>query len=92
MDALSFYFTFFSFSADENRLKRGFSMNCSTILSLVLSLVQLGHCYPTTQNFSAQNTDQSYTTIQRVKRGWVWEPLFVTEEQTSTMPTYVGQV
>ncbi|XP_015710684.1 cadherin-19 isoform X1 [Coturnix japonica] len=67
-------------------------MNCSTILSLVLSLVQLGHCYPTTQNFSAQNTDQSYTTIQRVKRGWVWEPLFVTEEQTSTMPTYVGQL
>mgnify|MGYP001854910815 FL=1 len=67
-------------------------MNCSTFLSLVLALVQLQLCSPTTQIFSAQKTDQSYTTIRRVKRGWVWEPLFVTEEETSTMPMYVGQV
>ncbi|XP_042695902.1 cadherin-19 isoform X3 [Centrocercus urophasianus] len=78
--------------SDKNCLKRDLSMNCSTFPSLVLALVLLQFCSPTTQNFRAQNTDQSYTVIQRVKRDWIWEPLFVTEEETSTMPMYVGQL
>nr|XP_005026368.3 cadherin-19 isoform X1 [Anas platyrhynchos]XP_012961299.3 cadherin-19 isoform X1 [Anas platyrhynchos]XP_012961301.3 cadherin-19 isoform X1 [Anas platyrhynchos]XP_021132517.3 cadherin-19 isoform X1 [Anas platyrhynchos]XP_021132518.3 cadherin-19 isoform X1 [Anas platyrhynchos]XP_038031085.1 cadherin-19 isoform X1 [Anas platyrhynchos] len=67
-------------------------MNCSTLLCLMLTVVQLWLCSPTTQKYSAQNTDQSFTTVRRVKRGWIWEPLFVTEEQTSRMPVYVGQL
>ncbi|NWU69026.1 CAD19 protein, partial [Pterocles burchelli] len=67
-------------------------MNCSAFLSLMLMLVQLWPCSLSTQNFSAQNTDQSLTAVQRVKRSWVWEPLFATEEQTSMVPVYVGQI
>ncbi|XP_065608005.1 cadherin-19 isoform X1 [Cyrtonyx montezumae] len=67
-------------------------MNCSTYLSLVLALVQLQPCSPTMQNYSAQKTDKSFRTIPRLKRDWVWEPLFVTEEETSMMPMYVGQL
>ncbi|XP_075272649.1 cadherin-19 isoform X2 [Opisthocomus hoazin] len=67
-------------------------MNCSTLLSLVLMLVQLWPCSPSTQNHSSQNTDRSFTAVRRVKRGWVWEPLFATEEQTSILPVYVGQL
>ncbi|XP_040405746.1 cadherin-19 isoform X6 [Cygnus olor] len=67
-------------------------MNCSTLLCLMLTVVQLWLCSPTTHNHSAQNTDQSFTTVRRVKRAWIWEPLFVTEEQTSRMPVYVGQL
>ncbi|XP_035173876.1 cadherin-19 isoform X3 [Oxyura jamaicensis] len=67
-------------------------MNCSTLLCLLLTVVQLWLFSPSTQNHSAQNTNQSYTTVRRVKRGWIWEPLFVTEEQTSRMPVYVGQL
>ncbi|XP_071593180.1 cadherin-19 isoform X1 [Heliangelus exortis] len=67
-------------------------MNCSALVSLVLILVQLWPCSPSTQNCGAQNTDQSFKALQRVKRGWVWEPLFATEEQTSEVPVYIGQM
>ncbi|XP_026698754.1 cadherin-19 isoform X1 [Athene cunicularia] len=67
-------------------------MNCSALLSLMLMLVQLWPCSPNMQNHSTQNTDQSFTAVHRVKRGWVWEPLFATEEQTSMVPVYVGQL
>ncbi|NXC39473.1 CAD19 protein, partial [Penelope pileata] len=67
-------------------------MNCSTLLYLMLAVVQLWPCSPVTQNYSVQNIDLSFTKVRRVKRGWVWEPLFVTEEQTSRMPMYVGQL
>ncbi|KFO71986.1 Cadherin-19 [Cuculus canorus] len=67
-------------------------MNCSTFLLLVLMLVQLRPCCLRVQNHSAQNTDQPFTAVRRVKRGWVWEPLFVTEEQIPVVPAYVGQL
>ncbi|XP_061850629.1 cadherin-19 [Colius striatus] len=67
-------------------------MNCSTLLSLTLMLVQLSPCSPSTQNCSTQKTDQSLIAVRRMKRGWVWEPLFATEEQTSVVPLYIGQV
>ncbi|NXG42232.1 CAD19 protein, partial [Psilopogon haemacephalus] len=67
-------------------------MNCSTWLSLILVVVQLWPCSTSTQNDSIQNTDWTSTAVQRVKRSWVWEPLSVTEEQTSTVPVYVGQL
>ncbi|NXJ65066.1 CAD19 protein, partial [Rostratula benghalensis] len=67
-------------------------MNFSALLSLVLMLVQLWPCSLITQNCSTQNSYQAFTAVRRVKRGWVWEPLFATEEQTSMVPVYVGQL
>lgn len=67
-------------------------MNWSALLSLMLTVVQSWPCSPSTQNCGTQNTDQSFTAVRRVKRAWVWEPLFATEEQTSVVPVYVGQV
>ncbi|KAM7036958.1 cadherin-19 [Passerculus sandwichensis] len=67
-------------------------MNSSVLLRLVVMLVQLWPCSPSTQNSSAQNTAQSFTPARRVKRGWLWEPLFATEEQISPEPVYIGQV
>ncbi|KAF2985304.1 hypothetical protein EK904_007619 [Melospiza melodia maxima] len=67
-------------------------MNSSVLLRLMVMLVQLWPCSPSTQNSSAQNTAQSFTPARRVKRGWLWEPLFATEEQISPEPVYIGQV
>ncbi|NXH23303.1 CAD19 protein, partial [Bucco capensis] len=67
-------------------------MNCFTLLSLMLVLVQPWPCSSSTQTRSAQKTDESFRAVGRVKRGWVWEPLFVTEEQNLTVPLYVGQL
>ncbi|NXR46200.1 CAD19 protein, partial [Hippolais icterina] len=67
-------------------------MNSSALLCLMVTLVQLWPCSPSTQNSSTQNTIQSFAAIRRVKRGWLWEPLFATEEQTSLHPVYIGQL
>ncbi|XP_068860468.1 cadherin-19 isoform X2 [Aphelocoma coerulescens] len=67
-------------------------MNFSAFLRLMVILVQLWPCSLSVRNSSAQNTDQSFTTVRRVKRGWLWEPFFVTEEQISLDPVYIGQL
>ncbi|NXF73052.1 CAD19 protein, partial [Sclerurus mexicanus] len=67
-------------------------MNSSALLPLMVMLVQLWPCSPTMEKHSAQNTDWSFTVVQRVKRGWLWEPFFATEEQISPVPVYVGQL
>ncbi|XP_023777146.1 cadherin-19 isoform X2 [Cyanistes caeruleus] len=67
-------------------------MNSSVLLCLMVMLVQLWPCSPSMQNSSAQNTVQPFTAARRVKRGWLWEPLFATEEQISPDPVYVGQL
>uniref|UniRef100_A0A674GDH6 Cadherin 19 n=1 Tax=Taeniopygia guttata TaxID=59729 RepID=A0A674GDH6_TAEGU len=67
-------------------------MNSSVLLCLMVMLVQLWPCSLSTQNSSAQNTVQSFTPVRRVKRSWLWEPLFVTEEQISPDPVYIGQL
>ncbi|NWW66036.1 CAD19 protein, partial [Ifrita kowaldi] len=67
-------------------------MNFYAFLHLMVILVQLWPCSLSLQNSSAQNTVQSSTAVRRVKRGWLWEPLFVTEEQISLEPLYIGQL
>uniref|UniRef100_A0A8C5TFJ8 Cadherin 19 n=1 Tax=Malurus cyaneus samueli TaxID=2593467 RepID=A0A8C5TFJ8_9PASS len=67
-------------------------MNFSAWLHLMVMLVQLWPCSPSTLNSSIQNTVQSFTAARRVKRTWLWEPLFVTEEQISLDIAYVGQL
>ncbi|NXY30600.1 CAD19 protein, partial [Pomatorhinus ruficollis] len=67
-------------------------MNSSVLLCLMVMLVQLCPCSPSTQNSRAQDTVQSFTGARRVKRGWLWEPLFATEEQISPHPVYIGQL
>uniref|UniRef100_A0A8C5NG22 Cadherin-22 n=1 Tax=Gouania willdenowi TaxID=441366 RepID=A0A8C5NG22_GOUWI len=36
--------------------------------------------------------DQGPSSIERVKRGWVWNQFFVVEEYTGTEPLYVGKI
>ncbi|NXI13073.1 CAD19 protein, partial [Irena cyanogastra] len=67
-------------------------MNSSLLLYLLLMLVQLWPCSPSTQNSSIQNMIQSFIPVRRVKRGWLWEPLFATEEQISPNPVCIGQL
>ncbi|XP_062426060.1 cadherin-19 isoform X3 [Rhea pennata] len=67
-------------------------MNYYTLLSFLLTLVQLWPCSPSLQKQSTSSTDQSFAAVRRVKRGWLWEPLFATEEQTPRTPLYVGQL
>uniref|UniRef100_A0A8C3TMQ7 Cadherin 19 n=1 Tax=Catharus ustulatus TaxID=91951 RepID=A0A8C3TMQ7_CATUS len=67
-------------------------MNSSVLLHLMVMLVQLWPYSPSTQSSSAQNTVQSFTAVRRVKRGWLWEPLFATEEQITPNPMYIGQL
>ncbi|NXD29684.1 CAD19 protein, partial [Spelaeornis formosus] len=67
-------------------------MNSSVLLCLMMMVVQLWPCSPSMQNSSVQNTAQSFTPFRRVKRSWLWEPFFVTEEQITLDPVYIGQV
>ncbi|NWU82849.1 CAD19 protein, partial [Onychorhynchus coronatus] len=67
-------------------------MNFFALLPLMMMLVQLWPYSLSTQNHSAQNTDLSFLAVRRVKRGWLWEPLFATEEQISLDPVYIGQL
>ncbi|NWU11627.1 CAD19 protein, partial [Cephalopterus ornatus] len=67
-------------------------MYFSALLPLMVMLVQLWPYSLGTQNLSAQNTDLSFMAVRRVKRGWLWEPLFVTEEQVSLDSVYIGQL
>ncbi|XP_027751035.1 cadherin-19 isoform X1 [Empidonax traillii] len=67
-------------------------MNFSALLPLMVMLVQLWPYSLSMQNHSAQNTDLSFMAVRRVKRDWLWEPLFATEEQISLSPIYIGQL
>lgn len=67
-------------------------MNSSALLCLMVLLVQLWPCSGSMQNSRAQDTVQSFAAVRREKRGWLWEPFFVTEEQISPHPVYIGQV
>lgn len=39
-----------------------------------------------------QEQEQGPSSLERVKRGWVWNQFFVVEEYTGTEPLYVGKV
>lgn len=39
-----------------------------------------------------ERQDQGPSSLERVKRGWVWNQFFVVEEYTGTEPLYVGKV
>ncbi|NXK30658.1 CAD19 protein, partial [Piprites chloris] len=67
-------------------------MNFSALLPLMVTLVQLWPYSLSTQNCSAPNTDLSFMAVRRVKRGWLWEPLFATEEQITLSRVYIGQL
>lgn len=36
--------------------------------------------------------EEGASSLERVKRGWVWNQFFVVEEYTGTEPLYVGKV
>lgn len=39
-----------------------------------------------------RDQEQGPSSLERVKRGWVWNQFFVVEEYTGTEPLYVGKV
>ncbi|XP_075880949.1 cadherin-22 [Nelusetta ayraudi] len=39
-----------------------------------------------------ETQDQGPSSLERVKRGWVWNQFFVVEEYTGTEPLYVGKI
>lgn len=43
-------------------------------------------------NSGGRKEDQGPSSLERVKRGWVWNQFFVVEEYTGTEPLYVGKV
>lgn len=61
----------------------------------LLSYCSLGWCEVTRTNGSASGRsrqEEEPMSLERVKRGWVWNQFFVVEEYTGTEPLYVGKV
>uniref|UniRef100_A0A8C5I0Y2 Cadherin-22 n=1 Tax=Gouania willdenowi TaxID=441366 RepID=A0A8C5I0Y2_GOUWI len=55
-----------------------------------LKVLSASRTNSTTSQRSKQ--DQGPSSIERVKRGWVWNQFFVVEEYTGTEPLYVGKI
>lgn len=64
--------------------------NMRNIFTWFSILVELSILWPCVINTPTQETKLAHHV--RVKRGWSWEPLYVTEEQEVKKPMYVGQV
>ncbi|XP_040288946.1 cadherin-19-like [Bufo bufo] len=63
--------------------------NISTWLSILAELFIL---WPCMNLLNIPNQEMKPANLVRVKRGWSWEPLYVTEEQEVKKPMYVGQL
>ncbi|KAM3927723.1 cadherin-19-like [Leptodactylus fuscus] len=66
--------------------------NISTWLSVLLELSAIWPCVISMNLLSFTTQEMKLTNHVRVKRGWSWEPLYVTEEQEVKKPMYVGQL
>uniref|UniRef100_A0A8C5I2S1 Cadherin-22 n=1 Tax=Gouania willdenowi TaxID=441366 RepID=A0A8C5I2S1_GOUWI len=63
--------------------------------TLTLTLFTLAWCEASRTNSTTSQRskqDQGPSSIERVKRGWVWNQFFVVEEYTGTEPLYVGKI
>lgn len=61
----------------------------------LLSFCSFGSCEASRTSSSTsggRREDQGPSSLERVKRGWVWNQFFVVEEYTGTEPLYVGKV
>uniref|UniRef100_H3A7Y8 Cadherin 19 n=1 Tax=Latimeria chalumnae TaxID=7897 RepID=H3A7Y8_LATCH len=75
------------------------NMNCYALMSVVIGMAMIAHCLssPARPKCNLQRKKHSIpekhiVSHRRVKRGWVWNQLFVLEEQIGTEPVYVGQI
>lgn len=61
----------------------------------LLSFYSFGYCEDLRTRSSTsggRKEDHGPSSLERVKRGWVWNQFFVVEEYTGTEPLYVGKV
>lgn len=61
----------------------------------LLSCCSIGWCEASRTSSSTSagsKQEQGPSSLERVKRGWVWNQFFVVEEYTGTEPLYVGKV
>lgn len=61
----------------------------------LLSVCRFGYCEAsrtTSPTSGGRKEDHGPSSLERVKRGWVWNQFFVVEEYTGTEPLYVGKV
>lgn len=69
---------------------------CTLIAALgLLSCYSFGRCEASRTSSSTSGgskSGQGPSSLERVKRGWVWNQFFVVEEYTGTEPLYVGKV
>lgn len=67
------------------------------VLTVALGILQCcgwlsGQTLRTSVGMNGDGPEQSPMSLERVKRGWVWNQFFVVEEYTGTEPLYVGKV
>uniref|UniRef100_A0A671WPU5 Cadherin 22 n=1 Tax=Sparus aurata TaxID=8175 RepID=A0A671WPU5_SPAAU len=58
----------------------------------LFSCCSFGWCEASRTSSSISGGDQGASSLERVKRGWVWNQFFVVEEYTGTEPLYVGKI
>lgn len=61
----------------------------------LLSVCHFGYCEASrtsSPTSGGRKEDHGPSSLERVKRGWVWNQFFVVEEYTGTEPLYVGKV
>lgn len=61
----------------------------------LLSVCPFGYCEASrtsSPTSGGRKEDHGPSSLERVKRGWVWNQFFVVEEYTGTEPLYVGKV
>lgn len=70
------------------------TIGAGTLLAALglFSCCSFGWCKASRTSSSTSGGDQGASSLERVKRGWVWNQFFVVEEYTGTEPLYVGKV
>ena len=70
------------------------TVGAGTLLAALglFSCCSFGWCEASRTSSSISGGDQGASSLERVKRGWVWNQFFVVEEYTGTEPLYVGKV
>uniref|UniRef100_H2UF82 Cadherin 22 n=1 Tax=Takifugu rubripes TaxID=31033 RepID=H2UF82_TAKRU len=61
----------------------------------LLSVCRFGYCEASrtsSPTSGGRKEDHGPSSLERVKRGWVWNQFFVVEEYTGTEPLYVGKI
>lgn len=91
------FFLFFLFPIFLIKMAPSWTAGAWTLLAALglLSCCSFGWCEASRTSGSTSGgskQEQGPSSLERVKRGWVWNQFFVVEEYTGTEPLYVGKV